>query len=167
MAQTLSTISTVSFILAAVCFVLAVYLFIRFRIPEVVGDLSGKTARKSIEAMRAQSARSSSRPKKKTKTAPPKNTDRAKAEKKPAAEKAEQYEEDKPETGLLDESLLRDYSSEATSLLDTGSDEVFDGTQETVFLGAAEESANPARKSSINIEILEEVVLVHTEDSIF
>ena len=48
MAETLSLISIVSFIAAAVCLVVTVILFFWFQIPSVIGDLSGRTARKSI-----------------------------------------------------------------------------------------------------------------------
>lgn len=52
MAETLSTVSLIAFIVAGVCFVIAVVLFFVFGIPSVIGDLSGRTARKSIKRMR-------------------------------------------------------------------------------------------------------------------
>lgn len=52
MAETLSMISKISFVAAGICLVVAIILFIRFKIPNVIGDLSGKNARKSIEQMR-------------------------------------------------------------------------------------------------------------------
>ena len=57
MAETLSTISLIAYIISAVFFVLAIVLFIVFKIPAVVGDLSGKNARKSIERMRLDNVR--------------------------------------------------------------------------------------------------------------
>lgn len=50
--MTMNTASLVLFIIAGTCFAAAVYFFIRFNIPRIVGELSGKTARKSIAAMR-------------------------------------------------------------------------------------------------------------------
>ena len=52
MADTLSTLSVISFAVAAVCLVLAVFLGVFFKIPTVISDLSGRTARKSIAKMR-------------------------------------------------------------------------------------------------------------------
>ena len=52
MAETLSMVSMVSFVAAGVCLALTVILWFAFRIPNVIGDLSGRNARKSIERMR-------------------------------------------------------------------------------------------------------------------
>ena len=60
-ADLLSTVSTVLFILAVVFLVLAVTLFIVFRIPDVVGDLSGKTAKNSIRQIREENEKSARR----------------------------------------------------------------------------------------------------------
>lgn len=57
MAETLSTISLIAYIISAVFFVLAIVLFIVFKIPAVIGDLSGKNARKSIERIRLNNVR--------------------------------------------------------------------------------------------------------------
>ena len=53
MAETLSTLSIISFVIAAVLLAVAVFLWFFFKIPSVIGDLSGRTARKSIAQMRA------------------------------------------------------------------------------------------------------------------
>lgn len=58
MADILSTASYVCFALAGLCFVLAVFFWFKHKIPSVIGDLSGKTARKSIERMRASNEKS-------------------------------------------------------------------------------------------------------------
>lgn len=52
MAQVLSIIAIISFVIAAIAFGLAIFFFIKFQIPTVIGDLSGRTARKSIAKMR-------------------------------------------------------------------------------------------------------------------
>ena len=58
MAETLSMISIISFAGAAVCLVMAIIFFVYFKIPSVIGDLSGRTARKSIEQMRVMNEKS-------------------------------------------------------------------------------------------------------------
>ncbi len=50
--MTINTVSIVFFIVAAVSLLVAIYAFIRFNIPQVIGELSGRTARKSIAQMR-------------------------------------------------------------------------------------------------------------------
>ena len=53
-ANTLFIISNASFVAAAVCGIVAIILFFKFHIPSVINDLSGRSARKSIEMMRLQ-----------------------------------------------------------------------------------------------------------------
>lgn len=53
MAQTLQTLSVISFAVAGVCLALAIFFGFLFKIPGVIGDLSGRTARKSIAKLRA------------------------------------------------------------------------------------------------------------------
>lgn len=53
MASTLSILSMIAFVLAGISFILAVFFWFKFDIPNVYGDLSGRNARKSIEQMRA------------------------------------------------------------------------------------------------------------------
>ena len=50
MAETLSILSIVSFAVAGASFMLAVFFWFFFKIPTVIGDLSGRTARKSIKS---------------------------------------------------------------------------------------------------------------------
>ena len=45
-------VSTISYVLTSVFFVLTVFFALRFKIWAVIGDLTGRTARKSIERMR-------------------------------------------------------------------------------------------------------------------
>ena len=68
MAQTLQTLSIISFAVAGVCLVLAVFFWFFFKIPIVIGDLSGRTARKSIAKMRAANEKSGAKSYKESKT---------------------------------------------------------------------------------------------------
>lgn len=52
MAEILSIISIVSFVVAGICLLFALFFWFKFKIPSVIGDLSGRTARKSIAQMR-------------------------------------------------------------------------------------------------------------------
>jgi len=52
-AATLSTLSIVAFVIAGISLAIAVFLWFFFKIPTVIGDLSGKNAKKSIAKLRA------------------------------------------------------------------------------------------------------------------
>jgi len=62
MAEILSTVSIVSFALAAVFIVLVVVFWIRFGILGIIGDLSGRTAKKSIAKMRENNEKTGKKP---------------------------------------------------------------------------------------------------------
>ena len=159
MADTLMTISIVAFVAAGVFAVLAIILLLVFKIPSVIGDLSGATARKSIENMRRnneQSGRSSIKS----------------SEKRPNRVKLtetmegvnKKAREDMDETGLLSENITMNYSSEETALLVEDKTEPL-VLEETMLL--EDDSPNKQRKpSSVSIELLEEVMLIHTEEVI-
>lgn len=57
MAEILSMISIIAFVIAGISLGLAVFFWFFFKIPGVIGDLSGRTARKSIARMRADNER--------------------------------------------------------------------------------------------------------------
>lgn len=52
MASAFKIVSIVLFILAAVCLAFGIFAFITFKIPTIIGDLTGRNAKKSIEQMR-------------------------------------------------------------------------------------------------------------------
>lgn len=54
--QILKIISIISFTLAGILFVTAVFMFIKLNIPAIIGDLSGRTAQKQIQEIREQNA---------------------------------------------------------------------------------------------------------------
>ena len=62
MAELLVKISYIAFAGAVVCLILAVILFIKFKIPTVIGDLSGKNAKKAIQQMRETNSQKAIRP---------------------------------------------------------------------------------------------------------
>lgn len=53
MAQIYQMISLGAFFLAIICFMVALVCWFKFNIPKIIGDLSGRTAQKSIAQMRA------------------------------------------------------------------------------------------------------------------
>ena len=127
MAQTLQTLSIISFAVAGVCLVLAVFFWFFFQIPNVIGDLSGRTARKSIAKMRAANEKTGVKSYKESKI----NAERGKltetmhhSEK--LDKKAQTVSNDQPETDLLADNKSEGIESEATGIL---GDHFFDARQ--------------------------------------
>ena len=118
MAETLSMISKISFVAAGICLVVAIILFIRFKIPDVIGDLSGRNARKSIEQMRALNEKSGSKSYKPSK----KNIERGKlTDTMHGLDETEKIlkkqDNERPETGLLEENKISFSKEPETDLL--------------------------------------------------
>lgn len=173
MANILSIVSLVSFILSGVAFVLAILFFILFRIPSVIGDLSGRTARKSIAKMRLANEKTGVKSYKESKTNVERGKltgtmpDSGKLNKKNSAPANGQ-----PETGLLADNKAEGLESEATGVLDeeTGMLE-----SETTGLLVDENATAPldtpvqkpvVRSGGKKIVMLEEVMFIHTEEVI-
>lgn len=166
MAETLSLISTVAFVMAAICLAVAILIFVRFKIPSVIGDLSGRNARKSIEQMRKMNENSGNKSYKPSKVNSERGklTETMKGDRKNSAIKNQGDE--KPETGLLDENKIQIVSDMETALLnDEDATDVLRDDNETVALDADQESAiRPS--GGISIEIIEEVMLIHSNEVI-
>jgi len=145
LADILSIASYVAFALAALCLVLAIYFWFMHRIPSVIGDLSGKTARKSIEKMRESNEKSgnknykpsyiNSQRGKVTETMTDlKKTTSSLAETSGGLgrKKAGKPEEERPETGLLEEN--RYTVSDVEETMPLGSEAIEMLTEETEML---------------------------------
>ncbi len=171
MAQTLQTLSIISFAVAGVCLILAIFFWFFFKIPTVIGDLSGRTAKKSIAKMRAANEKTGVKAYKESKT----NAERGKLTgTMPDSSKLKKQVSDdgKPETSLLAENQADGLESEATGVLDEATGIL--GSETTGLL--VDENATapldtpahkyPARTGGKKLEILDEVMLVHTEEVI-
>lgn len=162
MAETLSTLSIVAFAVAGVSLVLAIVLFIYFKIPTVIGDLSGRNAKKSIARMRSSNEKSGSKSYRASETnaargkltsTMPGIGDQPKAKKSEAKTTAQ---DQMPETGLLAENKAS-LKEKSTILLDD--------TEETALL--AETPKEPAKRvGGVKLRLLEEVILIHTDEVI-
>lgn len=165
LAGLLFLISNISFVLAAVCLALAVIFFVVFKIPLVIGELSGRTAHRSVERMRASNEKRSTfyRPGRvetgRGKRAAPVKT----------AGKSE-GKDGRPETGLLAETGPAPERAAATELLAGGRAGAFpDGNttgplaDETTPLA---EAGSKRRGGGVKLEIIEEILLIHTDEVI-
>lgn len=173
MAQTLQTLSIISFAVAGVCLVLAIFFWFFFKIPTVIGDLSGRTARKSIAKMRAANEKTGAKSYKESKT----NAERGKLtgtmpDSGKLKKKTTASDDGKPETGLLAENKADGLEAEATGVLDEATGIL--GSETTGLLideNATAPLDSPAQKHPVRtggkkLEMIEEVMFVHTDEVI-
>ena len=137
-----------------------------FGIPAVIGDLNGRTARKSIARMRAANEKTGVKTYKESKT----NFERGKLTKTIRGSESDQKSknclmEDKPETGLLEENSAERFESEATGILIDDSTDILHDENSTVLL-SSEVSAQSKTAVSKKINLIEEIIIVHTEEMI-
>lgn len=172
MAAVLSTLSIISFGIAGVCLLLAVFFWFFFKIPTVINDLTGRTARKSIAQMRAANEKASAKRHGESEG----NVSRGKLtgtmhdfgrKKKNCVEPDQQ----RPETGLLKDNQAEGFAAEVTGLLDdepTGfleDEETGALVEETAQLHA--EGQNDQQHPDVKqLTMLDEVMLIHTEEEI-
>ena len=173
MAQTLQTLSIISFVFAGICLVLAIFFWFFFKIPTVMGDLSGRTARKSIAKMRAANEKTGAKAYKESKI----NAERGKVtgsipDSNELKKKDTAINDGKVETGLLAENKAENVEFEATGMLD----------EETGFLESettgllidenamapldAPTSQRPVRTGGKKLELIEEIMFIHTDEVI-
>lgn len=157
MAETLQILSIISFAVAGVCFVLAVFFWFFFKIPTVIGDLSGRTARKSIAKMRVANEKSGSKSYKESKV----NLERGKL-----TGTMPQIDPNPPrdenETADLSEVAETQVNSSSIGSETTG---LLLGNDDTAPLYMSEEQAKISGRAK-KIEILEEIMFIHTEEVI-
>ena len=144
MAEVLHSLSIVLIIFSGVFLIVALVLWRVFRIPKVIGDLSGRNARKSIAHMRAENEKNG---KKSNRTENRKINKNA-------------------ETGLLNENLVKGFESSETELLtDELKTGVGDVSKETTPL--TDKLSKPEKAlPRIKIKLLEEEMIIHTKEVI-
>lgn len=165
MAETLQFLSIISFIVSGICLMLAVFLGIFFKIPDVVGDLSGRNARKSIANMRTTNEKTGVKFYRESKV----NLERGKLTGKMGTEtlgKKEDAKTTRPETSLLSTNKADKIESEETYILkaeETGL--LMDGEVVTSLLNSKTCRQN-YRTINKKIKIIEEVMIIHTDEEI-
>lgn len=182
-AEILSLISTIAFVVAGISFVLAAFFWFFFKIPTVIGDLSGRTAQKSIARMRASNERMGGKGYKSSTT----NANRGKltdtmrqprkleaVSNRSGSELSPTEGGEMPETGLLSTNKVSAVDTQQTALL--GGDEatgMLDGNDATGLLLDDEttavlytETQRVERTSGTKVTMLEDIMLIHTDEVI-
>lgn len=154
MAETLKVLSIIFFTVSGVCMTLAVFFWIFFKNQDVVSNLSGRIARKSIVKMRTANEKNGLKFYRESKT----NAERRKFTEKILQETPKQknvcLEQIRPEMGILVTNKTDKVESEETRLL-------MDGEVVTRPLNSR---VYRQRMTSKKLKIIEEVIIVHTED---
>lgn len=177
MADILSKISIVSFALAAVFFALAVLFWFKFGIPTIIGDLSGRTAKKSIAKMRNKNEKTGKkifRPSS-VNIERGKVTDIMKDSEKLNKDSVKRIEEI-PETNILKENQLDNLNMDMTEVLNAN-EETCILSEKEIELEEFEDNATTLLndntinyisqlKQDIDFKIIDEVVIIHTEEVI-
>lgn len=174
MAETLLTLSTIAFVVAGIFFILAVFFWFLFKIPSVISDLSGRTAKKSIEKLRRRNEQTGSKGYRVSQT----NAERGKLTSKESATisgaNKKKRENLRPETGMLQENQENGYTTnETTSMtgdmterLDNGMHGVYDPEEATAPLKEVSMKERSADQLTGNFVMLEEVLIIHTDEVI-
>lgn len=168
MANILSIVSLVSFIIAGISFALAIFFWIYFKIPRIIGDLTGRTARKSIAKMRAGNEASGSKSYRLGTT----NVNRGKLTgTMPDSAKLDDLDLvpasplfDKGQTGILDENKVPENRANPTAMLDDSATELLLSNDETGLPAKEAEAKHKTAKKKLRM--LDEVIYTHTDEVI-
>lgn len=161
MAEILGNVSRVSYILAVVFLAVSVFLWFRFRILEVIGDLSGRTAKKSIIKMRETNERKGAGFYRAKSNAGKEAVYGIKEE-----EKTGETDWDNSNTGLRNEYRETNVSA-PTGLLSAETVEIAN-TDETTELDKihveddGQDNGNVIEKTGF--ELIEELIIIHTDE---
>ena len=159
MAEILSTISFVSFIVACIGLVITIFIYFNYKISDVIGDLSGRNAKKSIAEMRKHNENSGDKTYKPSRI----NLERGKLtelqqqDDKKVLNRKNIISEDSVETELL--------NNNETELLSTANETEFLNTEnETAALNESvtEELVVNSNRTTKKIEMLDEVIIIHS-----
>ena len=176
--MTINIVSIIFFIIAGVSLLVAIYSFIRFNIPQVIGELSGRTAKKSIAQMRDKNLKTGDKSHRPTKAAQDRGTLTDKIEEKPIkkAKQSDATELLDEGTELLDNSteLLSEVGTEllgnetevlnnATELLNDNATELLD--EGTALLTQAV-NTNQNAQNVDGFKMIQNIVLIHTNEII-
>ncbi len=165
MAETLSIISVISYIATGVFAITAIVLWFIFKIPTVIGDLSGKNAKKSIERLRKNNEKTGE----KTHRTSPTNASRGKITE-TMGSKLENPADMDYETRLLNENKAKRSQGDVTGLLsdDEATGQLIDLNEtEALEISERAETAETAQRTSrIVLTMIDEVMYIHTEEEI-
>lgn len=165
--DTLYLLSKILLIAAAVTFLLALFLWFKFKIMSVIGDLTGKTAKKAIQRIRTENsaaggARMQYRSNASKAAAPVAAMNRKTDGINPPPKAASTQE-----TERLSESELMQNDG-TTFLMDENDTELLIEKEDTLILNGSTDIPNVENKEipHVDIKIIDDIVMVHTDEVI-
>ncbi len=168
MASVFKIVSILLCVLAAICLVLGIITFIVFKIPNVIGDLTGRNARRSIEQMRQENEKGG----KKSHRPHPVASDRGTLteqikESKMLSQKPVQKQTAKPKTIVPDGSGATDVLEDinATVNLNYGQNGTEILSEETQVL-SNEVIQSALNETTVNFKMIQNIILIHTDEVI-
>ena len=170
--MTINIVSIIFFIIAGVSLLVAIYSFVRFNIPQIIGELSGRTAKKSIAQMRDKNVKTGYKSHRPSPSAVERGTLTDKIEKKKSVEKSDKkISKVEKGTELLNstEKLSNDNKTELlneseTVLSDDNATTVL--SEETTVLMNNDNSQINVLNDSNDFKIIQNIVLIHTNETI-
>lgn len=168
MANIFSISTIVLFALASVCLLFAIFAFITFKIPNIIGDLTGRNARRSIEQMRQENEKGG----KKSHRPHPVASDRGTLteqikESKKLSQKSVQKQTAKPKTIVPDGSgatdVLEDINATVNLNYDKNGTEILNGGTQVLSNEVIQSALN---ETTVNFKMIQDIVLIHTDEVI-
>ena len=172
--MTINTVSIVFFVIAAISLLAAIYTFIRFNIPQVIGELSGRTARKSIAQMRDENAKSGNKAHRPSPAAVERGKLTDKIEEKPKPSPKAEKKAGENATVALKNSIYDDNATvplknqapgEQTDILSDGTEFLADN-ETTVLNGDTPQPSVTQNVKTDGFEVIKSIVLIHTNETI-
>lgn len=170
--MTINIVSIIFFIIAGVSLLVAIYSFVRFNIPQVIGELSGRTARKSIAQMRDKNEKTGNKAHRPSPSAIERGTLTDKIEKKKSVEKSDKKISKVEEGTELLNSTEKLLTNIQTELLNESETELSDDnattvlSEETTVLTNNDNSQINVSNDSNDFKIIQNIVLIHTNETI-
>ena len=170
--MTINIVSIIFFIIAGVSLLVAIYSFVRFNIPQVIGELSGRTARKSIAQMRDKNEKTGNKAHRPSPSAIERGTLTDKIEKKKSVEKSDKKISKVEEGTELLNSTEKLLTNIQTELLNESETELSDDnattvlSEETTVLTNNDNSQINVSNDSNDFKIVQNIVLIHTNEII-
>lgn len=161
-AQTLQMLSVISYVIAIICLVFAIFFWIFFKIPVVIRDLSVRTAKKSIAKIRAENEKIGEKKYKynvNNKLGAASDTIKSSYNVNKLGFVEEFY---RPETSLLNENALEISLSDETEILESETTDLLIKEDITEFLVNNKNCSDSYKK----LHMIEDIMLINTDDVI-
>ena len=164
--MTINIVSIILFALAGVCLVVAIYSFIRFNIPQVIGELTGRTAKKSIAQMREKNVKTGDKSHRPSALAKERGTLTDKIDEKKSTKQKEQSDSTElleASTELLSNDSATELLSDATEKLNDNATELL--SDETTVLSPAMDVSMPVQVNE-GFTMIQNIIFIHTNETI-